>query len=72
MSQPSDLDFGDGGFTETLESTYEEPTAAAAPIKPVVRYRPQGFSIYTIMLILSFISLLAGMIIMLVEAGKYQ
>ena len=71
MSQPSsDLDaFDSPEFAET-SSFDEAPAAPAAP--PAPRYRKQGFSIYTIMLILSFVCLLAGMIMMLVEAGKYN
>ena len=72
MSQPSsDLEFDAPEFAESLDSSFEEdqPSVPAAP--PAPRYRKQGFSIYTIMLILSFVCLLAGTILMFVEAGKY-
>ena len=73
MSQPNtDLEFDAPEFAETLDSNFEEeqPSVPAAP--PAPRYRKQGFSIYTIMLILSFACLLAGMILMFVDAGKYS
>lgn len=72
MSQPStDFEFDAPDFAESLDSEFEEtqPTAPVVPAAP--RYRKQGFNIYTVMLILSFVCLLAGMIIMFVEAGKY-
>lgn len=72
MSQPNS-DFDSPEFAATLESTFEEEPQAATPMAPPApRYRKQGFSIYTIMLILSFLCLLAGMIMMFVEAGKYN
>lgn len=72
MSQPNS-DFDSPEFEETLESTFaEEPQAATTMAPPAPRYRKQGFGIYTIMLVLSFLCLLAGMIMMFVEAGKYN
>lgn len=73
MSQPStdlefDADFGEASFEEV-----GTPETTAAPVAPVApRYKKQGFSIYTIMLMLSFLCLLAGLIMMFVEAGKYN
>ncbi len=74
MSQPSsDLDFDSPEFAESFESTLEdEGQAAISMAPPAPRYRKQGFSIYSVMLVLSFLCLLAGMIIMFVEAGKYN
>ena len=43
-----------------------EPTAPPAP-----QYRKQEFSIYSVMLIMSFILLTAAAIIFFVDAGKY-
>lgn len=70
MSQPSsDLEFDSPEFSETADFEEAQSAVPAAPAAP--RYRKQGFSIYTVMLILSFACLLAGMILMFVEAGKY-
>ena len=73
MSLPNnEPDFAEAGFDDGLtpmESAFEPEAPAAAPA-PV--YRKQGFSIYTVMLILSFVFLLTAMIFFFVEAGKYQ
>ncbi len=72
MSQPSsEMDFDSPDFAVTGESSYEAEQSAPAPA-PVVRYKKQGFSIYTIMLILSFVCLLAALIMLFIEAGKYS
>ena len=70
MSQPSfepDTGFG-------MDSTMADPAAPGGEM-PIVastpQYRKQGFSIYTVMLILSFVFLLTSMIVLFVEAGKY-
>lgn len=65
MSLPSS-DFGDVGFEEAYE---ESPAIEAAPAAP--NYRPRGFSIYTVMLILSTVFLTAAAIIVFLEADKY-
>lgn len=77
MSQPSfEPDFSDANFDDGLtpvESAFETETPEAAQqmiAAPV--YRKQGFSIYTILLILSFVFLLTAMIFLFVEAGRYQ
>ncbi|MEM9411482.1 MAG: hypothetical protein AAGA30_10235 [Planctomycetota bacterium] len=57
-------------FAET--SSFDEPAPTAPATPPAQKYKQQGFSIYTIMLILAFVCLLAGMILMFVEAGKYD
>lgn len=76
MSQPSfeQDDFDSSGFEATAESTFETvEDAAPVPVAPPApRYRKQGFSIYSFMLIMSFISLLTALILLLVEAGKYN
>ena len=69
----SDDMFGDAG--ELSEIPAEEgdlmtsepgPSAPAAP-----QYRKQGFSIYTMLLVLSFVFLLTATILFFVDAGKY-
>lgn len=71
MSQPSsDFEFDSPDFAVTSESSYEAAQSAPLP-EPAIRYRKQGFSIYTVMLILSFVCLLAALIILFIEAGKY-
>ncbi len=65
MSQPSS-DFGEVGF----EEGYEQPPAVdTAP--PAPNYRQRGFSIYTVMLILSTVFLTAAAIVLFIEADKY-
>ena len=53
MSQPSsDLDFDSPEFAESFESTLEdEGQAAISMAPPAPRYRKQGFSIYSVMLV---------------------
>ncbi len=75
MSPPSsEPDFADAGFDDgligTTESTYPVQPVAPEPV-PATRYRKQGFSIYTVMLIMSFVFLLTAMILLFIEAGKY-
>lgn len=75
MSQPSfEPDFAEAGFDEALtpvEAAFEpdapEQQVVAGPV-----YRKQGFSIYTVLLILSFVFLLTAMIFLFVEAGRYK
>ncbi len=83
MSQPvsdfpgdmqSDFDAGfgesydDGGmFQAGAQPGMEPQIASAAPV-----YRKQPFNIYSVMLILSFVNLLAATIILMIEAGKYN
>ena len=71
MSQASS-DFGDDVFGDALDTGLEEQGLTQQPqIKPVVQYRKQGFSIYTVMLILSFVFLTAAAIVFFVDVGKY-
>ena len=76
MSQPSfDPDFTDAGFDDGLtpvESAFEPTPEPGPPVVSGPVYRKQGFSIYTVMLILSFVFLLTAMIFLFVEAGRYQ
>lgn len=67
MSQlNSDFDAGELGFEEVDETP---STTDAPPPAPV--YRQRGFSIYTVMLICSFVFLTAAAIVFFIEAGKY-
>lgn len=68
MSQLNSDDFGDGeiGFEE---ATYEDALPTPGPPAPV--YRQRGFSIYTVMLIISFVFLTIAAILAFVESGKY-
>lgn len=65
MSQPSS-EFEEVGFEEATEQT---PAVQTAPPPP--NYRQRGFSIYTVMLILSFVFLTAAAIVLFMEADKY-
>ena len=62
--------FGDGELTPLEDSQIQ--AEAAEPIVPAPVYRKQGFSIYTVMLILSFVFLLTAMIFLFIEAGRFQ
>ncbi len=51
----------------------EQPAVDATPMVPQEpTYRKQGFSIYTVMLILSFVCLAAASILLLINVGKYN
>lgn len=68
MSQPSS-DLNDPGLEfETYDPAVEGqmPEAPPAPV-----YRPQGFSIYTVMLIISFVCLLIATILFFNASGRY-
>ena len=72
MSQ-ANSDFGDDAFGDAvMDSGFEEQgLAPSEPVVPVTQYRKQGFSIYTVMLILSFVFLTTAAIMFFVDAGKY-
>ena len=77
MSQPSfEQDFDSPDFEATGDASFdmaEEVAEVAAPVVPAApRYRKQGFSIFTFMLIIAFINLVTALILLLVEAGKYN
>ena len=67
MSQPSS-DFDAGQFEDPNFANAEEAGQPMAP--PAPQYRKMGFSIYTVMLICSFVFLLTAMILMFMEAGS--
>jgi len=58
-------EFIEGG-TDAPEGYQPEEVSVAAP-----QYRKQGFNIYTVLLIASFVCLLFTWILMYVEVGKY-
>ena len=58
-------EFGDPDFATTSEEMQDQPVIPAAP-----QYRKIGFSIYTVMLICSFVFLMTAMILMFMEAGS--
>jgi hypothetical protein len=68
-SEFDDAGFGDVGLDQPVEGpaddTQATPSAPAAP-----NYRKQGFSIYTVMLILSFVFLLTAMILLFMEVDR--
>lgn len=70
MSQPSfEPDSGLGMESPMGDAAApggDAPILASAP-----QYRKQGFSIYSVMLILSFVFLLTSMIMLFIEAGKH-
>jgi hypothetical protein len=72
MSQASsDLDdpFGNALVETGAEDQGMMTSAEMAPPPP--QYRKQGFSIYSVMLILSFVFLMTAAIMFFVNAGKF-
>jgi hypothetical protein len=66
MSQQPDFpEFDEPQFVETVQ-----PPSAGQQV-PAKQYRKMGFSIYTVMLILSFACLLTSLILFLIEARRY-
>jgi len=74
MSQ-ANSEFGEDPFaTATIDSPYEEDgmmAEQASPVSEAPRYRKQGFSVYSVMLIMSFVFLTAAAIIFFIDADKY-
>ena len=67
MSQPSsDFDTADIGFDEAYPAA---PTVDTGP--PAPQYRQRGFSIYTVMLIISFVFLATSAILLFINGDKY-
>ncbi len=66
MSQPS----FEQDPSEFKQDANEMAPVGGAPVAP--QYRKQGFSIYSVMLIGSFVFLLTAMIFLFIEAGRYQ
>ena len=68
MSLPSsDLDAGEVGF----EESYDQPAVDAPVPQAAPQFRQRGFSIYSVMLILSFVFLLVAAIVLFIEGDKY-
>ena len=65
LEEQGNPEFIEGGMDAT-EGYQPEEVSVAAP-----QYRKQGFNIYTVLLIASFVCLLFTWILMYVEAGKY-
>ena len=71
-------DFEEAGFEETgFDDGLEMPTHSGAAEGDVVapsepNYRKQGFSIYTVMLILSFVFLLTAIVMLFMEVGRFS
>lgn len=63
----SDL-FEEVGFDEAAGTPIEGEQAPQPPAAP--QYRKQGFSIYSVMLILSFVFLVTAMILLFQEVGR--
>ncbi len=66
-------DFGDDAFGDALMETGDGQslTPGTPAVPPPPAYRKQGFSIYTVMLILSFVFLTTASIMFFIDAGKY-
>ena len=66
-------DFGDddafGGAL--MDDGAEQSMVPESQIAPPPAYQKQGFSIYTVMLILSFVFLTIAAIMYFIDAGKY-
>ncbi len=68
MSQlNSEFETGEVGF----EETYDQPEMEAPGLPAAPQFRQRGFSIYSVMLILSFVFLLIAAIVLFMEADKY-
>ena len=66
-----DSDFGDGGFDDGLESQ-EWDDEGGAEVARAAHVKKEGFSIYTMMLIMSFIFLTAAAILVFMEVGRLK
>ena len=75
MSQVNS-EFGEDPFaTATIDGQYEDDGMMEQQPAPMVsqapRYRKQSFSIYSVMLIMSFVFLTAAAIMFFIDADKY-
>lgn len=67
-----DSDFGDGGFDSGLEAQDWDDANAEGGIAKAAPIKKQGFSIFTVMLIMSFIFLTAAAIMIFMELGRLK
>ncbi len=67
-----DSDFGDGGFDSGLEAQDWDDANAEGAIAKAAPIKKQGFSIFTVMLIMSFIFLTAAAIMIFMELGRLK
>jgi hypothetical protein len=66
----ADSDFESTGFDSAFDSPTDQPGDFV--VKPTQVYRKQEFNIYSVMLILSFLMLLAATILLFVEVGRFD
>jgi hypothetical protein len=72
MSQASsDLDDPFGNAVVEADAGGDYGMSEAEMVAPAPQYRKQGFSIYSVLLILSFVFLMASAIMFFVNAGKF-
>ncbi len=68
-SEFEEVGFDDGlDMSLTAETTGESPYTQNTP----PNYRKQGFSIYTVMLIMSFVFLITSIILLFIEVGRFN
>ena len=68
-----DAGFGDGLDTEGLDSdAWDDSDAGTVASRPAAPVKKQGFSIYTVMLIMSFVFLTVAAILIFMELGRLQ
>jgi hypothetical protein len=65
-----DSDFETDGFDEAQQAGFDEKPGAASNLPQPPKYRKQGFSIYSVMLILSFINLVAAIVLLFMEVER--
>ena len=68
-----DPGFDNAGFDDGLETPVDaEGVEGQAPVPAAPNYRKQGFSIYTVMLILSFVFLIVALILLFMEVDRFS
>jgi hypothetical protein len=68
-----DAGFDNAGFDDGLETSAEvEGVKGQTPVPKAPLYRKQGFSIYTVMLILSFVFLIVAIILLFMEVDRFS
>ncbi len=70
---PQNSDFDAVGFDDALEIPMTGESATnSVPANAAPSYRKQGFSIYSLMLILSFVFLIASIILLFMEVDRFE